>query len=236
MRKFILIMSILLSSQVVKAAEEEPKFWSGDVEVGAIFTSGNTEQNSVKLRADATRETDRSVHSFHGDSYQASQNSVDTAKRFYLFYRYDYKLGEDQSLFGRLAYEEDDFTGFNRQVDLTAGYKRMLLRRDNLTLEGDVGAGIRYIELDTGGDNTDGLIRLAALLKWQISESALFTQFLGFEVGQDLTTTRSETALETAIIGNLAMKLALAVKNNSKVLPGKEKTDTETTVTVVYKF
>ena len=58
----------------------------------------------------------------------------------------------------------------------------------------------------------------------------------GFEIGEELTTTRSETSLETNIVGNLAMKLAVNVKHNSDVLPGKDKTDTESTVTVVYRF
>ena len=58
----------------------------------------------------------------------------------------------------------------------------------------------------------------------------------GFEIGKELTTTRSETSLETNIVGNLAMKLAINMKHNSDVLPGKDKTDTESTVTVVYRF
>jgi len=49
----------------------------------------------------------------------------------------------------------------------------------------------------------------------------------GFEIGEELTTTRSETSLETNIVGNLAMKLDITVKHNSDVLPDKDKTDTE---------
>ncbi len=64
----------------------------------------------------------------------------------------------------------------------------------------------------------------------------LFKQLLAFEVGEQLTVSRSESSLETAIIGNLAMKFAIKVRHNSDVLPGKEKTDTESTVTLVYKF
>ncbi|MEO2173098.1 MAG: DUF481 domain-containing protein [bacterium] len=55
-------------------------------------------------------------------------------------------------------------------------------------------------------------------------------------MGEQLTVSRSESSLETAIIGNLAMKFAIKVRHNSDVLPGKEKTDTESTVTLVYKF
>ena len=55
-------------------------------------------------------------------------------------------------------------------------------------------------------------------------------------ISQDLTTTRSETALTANIVGALAMKLALVVRHNSEVIEGKEKTDTESTVTLVYRF
>jgi putative salt-induced outer membrane protein len=227
---------LIVTASTVSGAEEEPKFWSGDVEVGAVFTSGNTEQETLKLRFDTKRETDGSIHLVHGDTFRASQDGDDSANRLYLFYRYDYKLDTDRSLFARLAYEEDEFSGFDSQIDLTAGYNQMLFRRDRLTIEGDIGLGMRYVELDTGASGSEGLVRLAAALKWQVSENALFTQLLGFEIGKELTTTRSVTALESTIVGNLAMKLAISIKNNSEVLPGKDKTDTESTVTVVYKF
>jgi putative salt-induced outer membrane protein YdiY len=190
----------------------------------------------VKLRVDTQRESDKSIHSFHGDTYRASQDGVDSANRLYLFYRYDYKLAEDRSLFARLAYEGDDFSGFDNTVDFTSGYDQIVFDRDNLVINANAGLGVRFIKLDTGDTNSEGLVRLAGKLSWQLSENAVFTQSLDFEIGQDLTTTRSETALKANIVGNLAMKLAISIKNNSRVLPGKDKTDTETTITVVYKF
>ncbi len=63
-----------------------------------------------------------------------------------------------------------------------------------------------------------------------------FTQLLEFNIGENLTTTRSETALSVNIVGSLAMKIAVVVRHNSEVLEGKEKTDTESTVTLVYGF
>ncbi len=230
----LLVFGLTLSK--VSIAQEEPKFWSSDVELGAVFTSGNTEQESLKVRFDTERTGEKYTNTFHFDTYQASEDGNDTADKFYMFYRLGYDLGNDRSLYGRLAYEQDEFSGFDEQYNLTVGYAQNLLVRDNLTITGEAGVGARYTELSTNEDDTEALVRLASLLTWQVSENAVFKQFLGFEIGEELTTSRSDTSLESNIIGNLAMKLAVSVKHNSEVLPGKDKTDTESTVTLVYKF
>lgn len=217
-------------------AEEEPKFWSTDVELGAVFTSGNTEQESLKFRIGSKREKEQWVNSFHFDTFVAKEDGNDTADKLYTFYRLDYRLDDDRGLFARLAYEDDAFSGFDHQSDLTFGYNQTLLERDRLKIVGDAGLGARYTKVTDGDSETEALLRLAGLLEWQISENALFKQALGFEIGEELTTTRSETSLETMVVGDLAMKLAVAVKHNSEVPAGKDKTDTESTVTLVYKF
>lgn len=230
----LLMAGIVLSISAL--AEEEPKFWSTDVELGAVFTSGNTEQESFKFRLDSKREKDVWINSFHVDTFMASEDGDDTADKLYTFYRLDYRLDDNRGLFGRLAYEDDEFSGFDYQSDLTFGYNQTLLERERLKVTGDAGLGVRYSKITDGDSETEALLRLAGLLEWQISENALFTQALGFEIGEELTTTRSETALETIVVGDLAMKLAVAVKHNSDVPDGVDKTDTESTVTLVYKF
>jgi putative salt-induced outer membrane protein len=236
MFRVITIAFLLLQSFMTFAQEENPKYWSGDVELGAVSTTGNTEQTSVKLRTDIQREKNQWINQFHFDTYSASEDGDDTADRLYTFYRLDYRLREDRGLYGRLAYEDDKFTGFKNQSDLTFGYNQTLFDRTNWSLKGDIGLGVRRSELDTGETNNEMLFTTAGYLDWQISENALFKQLLSFEIGEDLTITRSETSLEANIIGALAMKLALAVKNSSKAPEGKDETDTETTVTLVYKF
>lgn len=227
-------VSVLLSLNLF--AEEEPKLWSTDVELGAVFTSGNTEQETFKFRLDSKREKDVWINSFHVDTFMANEDGDDTADKLYTFYRLDYRLAEDRGLFARLAYEDDAFSGFDQQSDLTFGYNQTLLERERLKIVGDAGLGARYTKVTDGDSETEALLRLAGVLEWQISDNALFTQALGFEIGEELTTTRSETALETIVVGDLAMKLAIAVKHNSEVPEGNEETDTESTVTLVYKF
>ncbi|MGD8559906.1 MAG: DUF481 domain-containing protein, partial [Gammaproteobacteria bacterium] len=54
--------------------------------------------------------------------------------------------------------------------------------------------------------------------------------------GDDETVTKSVTALTANINSSLAMKLSYTIKHTSEVPPDIEKTDTETVVTIVYKY
>jgi putative salt-induced outer membrane protein len=210
--------------------------WSNEVELGAVFTGGNTEQESVKFRFDTHRDSVGYTHTLHADAFRASENDSNTAQKYYLSYRMGKKLSEDRGLFSRVAYEQDRFSGFDNQMDLTAGYNQTSLATETMNLTADFGLGAKRSELDTGVAQTEMIGRIAGLYTWQVSSNALFRQALGFEIGEELTTSRSETSLESSISGNLSMKLAFKVKHNSEVVPGKNKSDRESTVTLVYKI
>ena len=79
-------------------------------------------------------------------------------------------------------------------------------------------------------------MRLAGDYRWTISESAVFTQELSAEAGSDSNIYRSETGIETEIMENLSLRFSLKIKNQSEVPIGREKTDTETAVTLVMRF
>jgi len=210
--------------------------WSSQVELGAVFTGGNTEQESVKFRFDTNRDAENYTHTFHADAFKASENDSSTAQKYYLSYRIGKKLSEDRGLFARIAYDQDRFSGFDNQMDVTTGYSQTFLSNETMNLSADFGLGAKRSELDTGVTQTETIGRLAGLYTWQIGSNALFRQALDFEIGEELTTSRSETSLESNISGNLAMKLAFKVKHNSEVVAGRDKTDRESTVTLVYKF
>lgn len=72
--------------------------------------------------------------------------------------------------------------------------------------------------------------------QYVISPSATFNQNVQVESGDTNTYSKSETYLKLKINGNLNAKLGYEVKHNSDVPAGVDKTDTMTTVTLVYGF
>lgn len=234
--KSLFVFSALLAGFCSGVAQAAGDDWSMEAELGAVLTTGNTDQQNLKFRLGGEMDGDVIKHSGQLDGLRSSENSVVTAQKYYLFYQADYKLEGDHSLFGRASYEDDRFSGFDYQMDLTIGYSRLLMDRADMSLRGDIGLGSRRSELTTGVSQTEFITRLAAKYQWQISENSKFKQLVSAEIGSDATITRSETSLQSNIANQLAMKLALTVKHQSEVPIGRKKTDTETSVTLVYTF
>ena len=220
----------------VMADEQDAHNWTNEVELGFVGTSGNTDTENLKFRADSLANLEQWKHSVHFDSLRATTDGEVTAQKVYAFYQGDYKLGEDRSMFGRVAYDNDRLSGFNYQADVSLGYSQRIFTTATSYLTGDAGVGMRVSEFDSGDKDEEPIVRLAALYLWDVSDNAVFRQKLSTEIGSDSTVSRSDSSIKATIIGSLSMKLALVVKHNSVVPVERKKTDTETSITLVYGF
>jgi len=230
-----LLLAVTLITSAVALAQEE-KSLTTEIELGAIFTSGNTEDENVKYKV--VVDWDRGVwdYRFSSDGFRSSKDSVLAAQRLYHVARAEYAINEDSYVLGRLAYEDDRFSGFDSQSDASVSYGRnLLLNKSNMALSVEVGAGIRrsVTELET---NDEAIARFEGNYEWNLSESADFTQDFSVESGSNSSIYRSESAIETAIMENLSMKFSVKIKHQTEVPLFREKTDTETAVTLVLKF
>ncbi|MFT4633509.1 MAG: putative salt-induced outer membrane protein [Candidatus Pseudothioglobus sp.] len=230
---FSLVMAMMPLSTM---AEEETLDWTNEIELGFVGTTGNTDTENLKLRADSLANLENVKHNIHFDSLRATQEGEITAQKLYAFYQGDYKLGEDRSMFGRVSYDNDRLSGFNYQADVTLGYSQLLFTTATMRLSGDAGIGMRVSEFDSGDKEEEPIVRLAALYLWDVSDNAVFQQKLSTEIGSESTVSRSDSSIKATIRGSLAMKLALTVKHNTVVPVDRKKTDTETSVTLVYGF
>ena len=84
--------------------------------------------------------------------------------------------------------------------------------------------------------DSEAIVRIAGDLSWRLSENAVFEQVLSSEIGSNTAISRCVSSVKTAILGQLAMRFSYAVKHNSKAPDATGKTDTETSVTLVYSF
>jgi len=214
----------------------EEKIWHSEIAFGLVMTTGNTEEENLNGHGDFTRDAEKWRHNFHIDTLRSSKDEVLSAQKLYGSIKSDYKFSDDRYFFSRISYEDDRFSGFDYQVDVTFGYGQSLLDRDNLKLKVDVGPGNRWSKLDSGSSDSEVIVRLAGNLVWTISDTAEFEQKLSTEIGNDATISRSVSSVKSNILGKLAMKLSYSVKHNSEVPLAASKTDTETSVTLVYSF
>lgn len=227
----------LLAIFSLSASAQEESGVATQLELGAIFTSGNTENENIKYKVvvdwDLSEAWD---YQFTSDGFRSSQAGISNAQRLYHTASANYTTNPASYIQGRAAYETDKFSGFENQSDITASYGRNVLRgRENMTLDLTAGVGVRRseTEFDT---NSEAITRLAANYNWSVSESADFIQDFSVEAGSDSNIYRSETGIQTDILENLSMKFTVKVKHQTDVPINREKTDTETAITLVLRF
>lgn len=234
--RYVILAHALTAATPTAAVEVLGTNWSGAGEFGYVATSGNTDTQSMSAKISLANERARWRHTLNLDALNSSDSDTTTAERYAGDWQTDYKFTEFDYIFGRLSHETDKFSGYDYRSSETAGYGRRVLRTESVTLDLEAGLGARQSKLMDDGTEHETIGRFAGRYAWQISPNAKLTEKLSTEIGGDATVTRSVTALQADIIGNLAVKLSYTVENTSDVPPGTKKTDTETMASLVYKF
>lgn len=215
---------------------QEENGLSTEVELGAIFTSGNTENESINFRGEVDWRRDAWEYGFFLDGFRASQNDMRTAQRMYYVADANYDINERSFILTRLAHEDDEFSGYDSQTDISVNYGRNLLtNRENMALTLNAGIGARQSRSELE-DFDEAIVRLAADYQWSISPTATFGQLLSTESGNETSIFRSESSIETQILDNLSLRFSFNVKHQTEVPVGRKKTDTETAITFVMNF
>lgn len=211
--------------------------WTGKGEFGLVVSRGNSDTETLNLGLEFQRESEKWRNALNLTALRASDDGERTAERYTLGYKSDYKFNEISYLFGALRYDRDEFSSYEYQASFSVGYGRQLLDSESQQLSLEFGPGIRRTEeADTGMTDTSIIGRFSADYAWTISESAEFTDNLLVEAGSENTFAENKAAINVAINSRFALKFAVAVRHNTDVEPGREKTDTLTTANLVYKF
>ncbi len=218
------------------AAEDEPG-WSGKGSLGFVSQRGNSETETLTISGEVIRNLTRWRHLFSAGILQSSEDGTDTAQRFDLALQSDFKVDERQYWFGTIRYEQDEFSQFESQATLAAGYGRELLSGPTHKLKGEIGLGYRVAELRPGEfSRSDPVLRGVLGYRWALSANATFSNNLLLEAGPDNTFARNVTALTADIVGNLGLKVAHELRHNTDVDEPANNSDFVTTVSLVYSL
>jgi len=215
----VAIIALLVSAAPCVAAEEEESPWAGKAKLGYLATSGNTDNSNLNGGFAISYSTDNWKHMFEAVAIHSTEGDATTAEAYEAGWKSERSLSENNFLFGQLDWRKDRFSGYATQFSQTVGY-----------------GGARQSELIDGTDESETIVRGGLDYKWQLSETAAFTQGITIESGQENTYTESVTALSAQLVGNLALVASYTIKNNSDVLPLIEKTDTYTALSLEYIF
>jgi len=224
--------AMLISTPLL--ADQNP--WRGSAEAGASLTTGNSDAASTNARLKLGYEKNRWDNRFRLDFFYAREDGEDTANRILGEFQSDYSLTERDYLFGVIRGISDEFSGYKYQTSLAGGYGRKLWVSDQGSLKVEAGPGVRNSKDNDDNTETDFIGRFAGELEYQISANAQFEQDVTVITGSDNTEVESITGISASLTDTLAMKLSYTVQHNTSVPTGTKKTDTFTSINLVYNF
>ena len=220
-------------------AEEETELgWSGAGEAGFVNTTGNTNSAALNVKLGIVRTTEKWRYRFAGTALMTSEDGNKDNERYTAEAQADRKLGEKGYVFGVYRYDADKFGSYDPSQTFTIGYGHELMKSEKHVLKGEIGVGYRKLEERVSGETeSDAILRILLDDAWQVFSTTAWTNRLLIETGSNNTFTQWNTGLTVAMTDAFAMKIGYELRNNSNVPPGDtEKTDTVTSVNLVYNF
>lgn len=210
--------------------------WTGKGEIGASLASGNSENESANAALEVKNTREKWTHTFGLAGNYGSDGSVTNAARWEVRGQSDHAFTDRAYWFGAERYEDDRFSAFEFQASLSTGlgYKIVDTERTKFWVQG--GPGYRFAEVRETGESEDGVILRGDMgFAHQLTDTTKIVDRFLIESNSDNTYMQNDLGLEVTITGSLGLRLAYQVRHNTDVLPGVEKTDTLTTVGLIYE-
>ncbi len=232
-----------------------------EAQLGVLLTSGNTDSSSLKAKLDVKQELARWRNRYilealykeddvlvevGGETIRESQVS---AEKYFASTQADYKLNnENRGFFVFGSYEVDQFSGYEYQAALAAGYSDRLFQTPRAYFDYSIGPGMSFTRTEAIFDNAGNLVsdevsdesamlRVSALYEFAFNDNTKFTQTFSSDIALESeanTKTRSESALTATLTESFAMKAALTISHNTEVPEDRVSRDTQTSITLVY--
>jgi putative salt-induced outer membrane protein len=220
---------------VAAVAQADP--WKGKGEAGAVWASGNTDSSSINLKLAMTKEVDLWKHALDMSYLRASSNGDTSANKFVGGWQSNYNFSARTFAFGALRYEHDEFSGFDYQASASTGVGYKFYDTDTVKFSGQAGVGYRRLK-DNVTDETSGDVIFVAGLdyEYKVTATTKLVDKFHMEAGSDNTLLTNFAGVEVKMSDKLALAAGYDVTQNTDPPPGKKKTDTVTTLNLVYAF
>lgn len=245
------VVPLAVPAAVVAEPLEPSSPWSGGGELGFASAHGNSTTESLNGRLDLNY-ADGSAWKYSGSlsalrassEYNSTQDDgtiqrdrQTTANRYTFNGNVAYRTDSRGTINTSLRHEEDKFGTFRRQTSLSLSYGNRVVDNDRTKLDLQVGPGYRRAQ-DTVDNRTEASVIGRGLvdLRVSLSENTELVNKLLVESGEYNTFAQNDLGLSVTMNSHLALKAGWQARHNSDVSDNLKRTDTLTTMNVVYKF
>ena len=220
--------------------------WTGEGELGAFQSSGNTESVGVAAALRLDREGIDWTHSIRLRAAYQRQNGSTSREQFAASYEPRWQFDENIFAYGLAQYERDRIQGFSSRYSVSGGFGYRVIDNPKLKLSLKAGPAYRVTDF-TDGTSADRLAGLVGLdFDWQMLDRLKLTQDVEAlaETGGEATlifdgantTINLVTGLDFRVSNRLRSRLSYKVEYDSNPPAGSEGTDTLTRATLIYGF
>ena len=219
------------------------KPWKGKIQAGASFASGNSDNLSIGVLLDAARDAGDFTHNVSGffDIAESNNDAIGgrtlTQKRWGAAYQLDYNFSPRSYAYGRIAYEEDEFSGFDYRLFVGAGLGHFFYKSDPFTWKIEGGPGFRYSPIDLTRETEQEFAAYGSSeLDWLIRDGLVFEQDVNSTWTSSTTTIQSVTALTTKLLDGLSTSIAFEFRYETDPPAGRDNADKIARASLVYGF
>ena len=255
-RQSILLRSIIgalvIAAPITAFADDLPQGWSGKGQVGYVMSRGNSDTDAANAKLDLFLLTPEWKHQFTLEGLFGRSAQITSAERWDLRLQSDYTITSQLFAFGALAYQDDRFSGFQYQGSGSGGIGYKFLDSDTTKLAAQIGVGYRVLRPEILVTDPDGSGAIVNRIPLQSQSEAVGTAGIDFmhqfnastkltdkmiaESGSSNTSIKNDLALEVKMSKKLALAAGYSVLHNTKPAEGVKRTDTITTLNLVYAF
>jgi putative salt-induced outer membrane protein len=214
--------------------------WSGDAELGASMSSGNSSNKAVTMRVELVKETVKWRHEIDGGADWQRADGATSKERYTAGYKPNYFINPKLYAAGQLLWERDIFAGYRHRFTETAGVGYLILDGDGQRLSVEGGPGARQsLLVDTPGEpNSETEILFSTNVNYtqELGAKTKFSQAVKSLLGDKNQTLESTSSLTTQINSLFSARVAFTLRHETEPPDDRQQTDTLSRATLVYTF
>jgi putative salt-induced outer membrane protein len=242
------VIALALCFSALFSVNAMAQTWNGQGEAGMVKTSGNTESESLNIGLDLSYTQGDWSNSVVLKAFRASNNDVESAGSISADYLIKRALNQRSNLFATVGYLDDDFDGFTEKYSLSVGYGYKLIDSEKTKWVTSLGIGYRDASIiiprpvgDTSLSNSTLSINGATFVarseyKTSLTDNTSIVDNFKLELGSDNSFFENEAALLVAMNNKFSLKVGFLVRHNTDPGSDSDKTDTITTLSLVYQL
>ncbi|WP_286219631.1 DUF481 domain-containing protein [Thalassotalea agarivorans] len=242
--------------------EEEKPAFTGNVQLGFLYKSGNTHSADLLSGVDIKYDKDRWLsvldvdllikRSTIPDKDTGVESFTTSDQKFTINSQTNYTLNSEKKnyVYGNVWYEQDRFNGFEHQSSASICWGRHWYETENSSLYADIGPGYKIDEVKAVVDDNgvvveeaytaeNFIVQTQATYIRKLSDYVEFQQVVNAKIAVkkgENSIFKAQTDIVSTLVSSLQLKFSLVFDYNTEVADGIENLDSQTQVSLLYNF